>query len=75
MIFCELKLSEDGTVTAVAKGHPTQVVEKFQAVASLLLSSRGAWRITYMEGQAPPDMDLYSDMRWNLVATAKDRGV
>lgn len=75
MYFVTLELSNDGVVTATAKGHPTDVMIQFHEVSRLLLHSRGAWRITKVEGKAPPEVNLDSDMKWKLVATAKDRGV
>ncbi len=75
MYFVDLTLSDDGKVVAKAKGHPTQVMNEFHEVSRILLSSRGAWRITKVEGFSPPEQELDSDMRWYLEAEAKDRGV
>lgn len=75
MIFCKLELSEDGQVTASAKGHGTEVLKAFHEVCTLLLGSRGAWRITDVTGACPDEAELDSDMRWMLIAAAKDRGV
>lgn len=75
MIFGVLTLSEDGVVEATAKGHANEVVAKFHEVATILLSSRGPWRMTEIYGVIPPDTQLDSDMSWKLVAKSKDRGV
>lgn len=75
MIFCILDLSKDGVVTATAKGHATDVVNRFRDVAELLLGSRGAWRITNVVGTCPENDRLDSDMEWVLIAKSKDRGV
>lgn len=74
MYFVDLALSDDGTLTAKAKGHPTEVMDTFHAVCVMLLSSRGAWRITSVNGMAPRSIALDSDMLWYLVAKSKDRG-
>lgn len=75
MIFGILALSNNGEVTANAKGHPTEVIAAFRSVCEILLSSRGPWRITDVIGTCPSDDILDSDMRWTLIAKSKDREV
>lgn len=72
MIFLSLIFSTNGNVTAEAVGHPTDVVENFRKVASLLLSERGPWRITKVGGKCDDLENLDSDMHWWLEAKLKN---
>lgn len=70
MIFQSLTL-KDGTITATATGHPSEVVTAFHAVCQILLSSRGPWRITEVNGSCPDEFTLDSEMGWGLIAKSK----
>lgn len=70
MIFKSLTLS-DGVVIATAKGHPTNVVESFRAVSSILLGQHGRWRITEVNGSCSTHAFHDSDMFWTLRAELK----
>lgn len=71
MQFKVLTLHQEGLVQATATGHPTDVIEAFRKVCELLLSGKGAWRITKVEGNCSPDEPLDSSMEWNLLAVTK----
>jgi hypothetical protein len=72
MVFLSLHLDEDiGEVKAKAQGHADEVISAFHSLASLILSSRGAWRITHVYGEIYDTTPLDSDMEWILVAKLK----
>lgn len=70
-MFSSLILTENGTITAKAQGHPTDVIKDFHSVCSLLLGHRGAWRITDVDGICPDEEFFDSEMNWTLVAKLK----
>lgn len=71
MIFHSVIMTETGKLTAKAVGHPTEVIKEFHTLASLLLSSRGPWRITQVEGVCDEDTPHDSNMGWQLEADLK----
>lgn len=71
MIFNSLTLAPTGTLSARAEGHPTEVVSAFHSAATLLLSERGPWRITKVEGRCEDGENLDSKMEWILEAKLK----
>ncbi len=71
MLFQNLTMDDEGRVEANAQGHPTEVVEAFHAICTKLLSDRGAWRITEVNGICKDEEGLDSDMQWVLVAKLK----
>ena len=72
MTFHTLTLTDKGIVSAKAEGHPTDVIEKFHSVASLLLSGQGPWRITKITGRISATSSyLDSQMLWELEAKLK----
>lgn len=73
MIFVCLDLSADGVVTARAVGHPDEVIEAFHSVSSLLLGTKGAWRMTEVKGVCADDTPFESDMTWYLTSKLKNK--
>lgn len=71
MIFETLELNANGTVTATAQGHPTEVMDAFHSIAAQLLGSRGPWRITEVSGVVGDGQPRESEMTWTLKAKLK----
>jgi len=62
---------EDGLVEAKAEGHPTDVINEFHEMCSVLLSPYGPWRISQVHGTFRENTDLDSKMRWQLTGMTK----
>lgn len=71
MVFHSLTLTDEGVISAVAEGHPTDVVAAFHDVCEVLLTRRGAWRITDVKGSCGDNERLDSKMEWSLIAKLK----
>jgi hypothetical protein len=71
MKFESFIMTENGVVTAKAVGHATEVVLAFRDTCELLLTSRGPWRMTRIEGLADDEDQLDSNMSWQLEAKTK----
>ena len=71
MIFSSLTLTKNGIVSAEAEGHASEVVRAFHDVCSLLLSQKGPWRITEVNGVIDDGSVLDSEMKWSLTAKLK----
>lgn len=69
--FHSLIMTENGVITAKAEGHATEVVRAFRDVCDILLATRGAWRMTRIEGLSSDDDQYDSDMSWQLEAKNK----
>ena len=71
-MFQKFILVDDGRkILAEAKGHPSQVIDRFRRACEDILSPNGPWRITNVHGWFDENSPRETDMRWVLSAELK----
>lgn len=72
-MFTTVLLNRSNVVSATAVGHPSDVIDNFHRLCSLLFSGKGAWRITKVEGTLKDSEALESMTTWSLKAKLKSQ--